>query len=150
MRGGAERRAKCRHSVLRYVPTLYSVPLAGRLCDCALRLTNFVNKLLKLDSFEVEHCCFKKNCGESVNGMDLSCGENMENSGNQSRNGRQVDMCVAGPDRALDRDPRVLMNLMALERAHALHTDYFQNVQTDIQPFMRKVVTTWMLEVSNC
>ncbi|XP_028163110.1 G1/S-specific cyclin-D2-like [Ostrinia nubilalis] len=78
--------------------------------------------------------------------MDLSCGENMENSGNQNRNGRQ-DMCVAGPDRALDRDPRVLMNLMALERTHALHTDYFQNVQMDIQPFMRKVVTTWMLEV---
>ncbi|CAG9791990.1 unnamed protein product [Diatraea saccharalis] len=77
--------------------------------------------------------------------MDLSCGENIENSGNRS-SGR-ADVCVAGPDRALDRDPRVLMNLMALERAHSLHTDYFQNVQIDIQPFMRKVVTTWMLEV---
>uniref|UniRef100_A0A2A4JCL4 Uncharacterized protein n=1 Tax=Heliothis virescens TaxID=7102 RepID=A0A2A4JCL4_HELVI len=79
--------------------------------------------------------------------MDLSCGENMQNSGNNSGSGRMVDMCVAGPDRALDRDPRLLLNLLALERAHALHTDYFQNVQIDIQPFMRKVVTTWMLEV---
>ncbi|XP_022829743.1 G1/S-specific cyclin-D2-like [Spodoptera litura] len=79
--------------------------------------------------------------------MDLSCGENMQNSGNNSASGRTVDMCVAGPDRALDRDPRLLLNLLALERAHALHTDYFQNVQIDIQPFMRKVVTTWMLEV---
>ncbi|KAJ2950530.1 hypothetical protein O0L34_g8773 [Tuta absoluta] len=78
--------------------------------------------------------------------MDLSCGENLQNSGNSS-NGRVVDMCVAGPDRALDRDPRLLLNLLTLERAHALHTDYFQHVQIDIQPFMRKVVTTWMLEV---
>ncbi|XP_013185604.2 G1/S-specific cyclin-D2-like [Amyelois transitella] len=76
--------------------------------------------------------------------MDLSCGENLENS---SSSRRAVDMCVAGPDRVLDRDPRVLLNLMDLERLHALHTDYFQNVQIDIQPFMRKVVTTWMLEV---
>lgn len=80
--------------------------------------------------------------------MDLSCEENMQNSGNNSGNGRMVDMRVAGPDRALDRDPRLLVNLLTLERAHALHTDYFQNVQIDIQPFMRKVVTTWMLEVS--
>ncbi|XP_049865447.1 G1/S-specific cyclin-D2-like [Pectinophora gossypiella] len=78
--------------------------------------------------------------------MDLSCGENLQNSGNSS-NGRSVDMCVAGPDRALDRDPRLLHNLLTLERAHALHTDYFEHVQIDIQPFMRKIVTTWMLEV---
>lgn len=79
--------------------------------------------------------------------MDLSCGENLPNSGNSS-NERTVDMCVAGPDRALDRDPRIVLNLLTLERSHAIHTDYFQNVQIDIQPFMRKVVTTWMLEVS--
>lgn len=81
--------------------------------------------------------------------MDLSCEENMQNSGNNSGSGRMVDMCVAGPDRALDRDPRLILNLLTLERAHAIHTDYFQNVQIDIQPFMRKVVTTWMLEVSS-
>ncbi|KAM3968131.1 cyclin D [Aphomia sociella] len=78
--------------------------------------------------------------------MDLSCGENIENSGNSGSN-RAVDMCIAGPDRALDSDPRVILNLLTLERHHAVHTDYFQNVQIDIQPFMRKVVTTWMLEV---
>lgn len=80
--------------------------------------------------------------------MDLSCGENMQNSGN-SGNGRPADMCIAGSDRALDRDPRILLNLQTLERLHAVHTDYFQNVQIDIQPFMRKVVTTWMLEVNS-
>ncbi|CAK1551814.1 unnamed protein product [Leptosia nina] len=78
--------------------------------------------------------------------MDLSCGENLPNSGNSSSSGR-TDMCVAGPDRALDRNPHLLTNLLSLERFHALHTDYFQHVQIDIQPFMRKVVTTWMLEV---
>lgn len=79
--------------------------------------------------------------------MDLSCGENLDTSGNSSCD-RQVDMCVAGPDRAMDRDPRVMLNLLTLERTHALHTDYFQHVQVDIEPFMRKVVATWMLEVS--
>lgn len=78
--------------------------------------------------------------------MDLSCGENMQTSGSSS--GRSVDMCVAGADRALDNDPRLLLNLLTLERSNALHTDYFQNVQIDINPFMRKIVTTWMLEVS--
>ncbi|KAI8440239.1 hypothetical protein MSG28_001618 [Choristoneura fumiferana] len=76
--------------------------------------------------------------------MNLSCEENMQNSGNSSSG---VDMCVAGADRALDQDPRLLVNLLSLERIHSLHTDYFQHVQIDIQPFMRKVVTTWMLEV---
>ncbi|XP_034825429.1 G1/S-specific cyclin-D2-like [Maniola hyperantus] len=80
--------------------------------------------------------------------MDLSCGENLQNSGHNSNgSGRTMDMCVAGPDRALDRDRRLLPNLLILERVHALHIDYFQHVQIDIQPFMRKVVTTWMLEV---
>lgn len=77
--------------------------------------------------------------------MNLSCEEKMQNSGNSSVG---VDICVAGADRALDQDPRLLLNLIALERIHALHMDYFQHVQIDIQPFMRKVVTTWMLEVS--
>lgn len=81
--------------------------------------------------------------------MDLSCEENMDTSGNSSCD-RQIDMCAAGPDRALDCDPRVMLNLLALERAYAIHTDYFQHVQVDIEPFMRKVVTTWMLEVSYC
>ncbi|GBP77821.1 hypothetical protein EVAR_51867_1 [Eumeta japonica] len=83
--------------------------------------------------------------------MDLSCGEELQNSGNQNNvcEKKMDNMCIAGPDRAMDQDPRLLINLMALERAHALHTDYFQHVQVDVQPFMRKVVTTWMLEVQN-
>ncbi|XP_022119983.2 G1/S-specific cyclin-D2-like [Pieris rapae] len=81
----------------------------------------------------------------SVFKMDLSCGENLENSGNS--NGERPDVCIAGTDPALDRNPHLLTNLLALERFHGLHTDYFQHVQIDIQPFMRKVVTVWMLEV---
>ncbi|VVC89132.1 G1/S-specific cyclin-D2-like [Leptidea sinapis] len=79
--------------------------------------------------------------------MDLSCGENLPNSGNNSANSGRTDMWVAAPDPALERDPRLLPNLLQLERVHALHSDYFEHVQIDIQPFMRKVVMTWMLEV---
>lgn len=80
--------------------------------------------------------------------MDLSCGENLQQSGNNGMCREQDrDRCVAGPDRALDNDPRLIHNLLVLERTHGLHIDYFQHVQTDVQPFMRKVVTTWMLEV---
>lgn len=78
--------------------------------------------------------------------MDLSCEEDLQNSG-ISGSGRIEDRCVAGPDRTLDRDLRIIPNLLTLEKSHALHTNYFQNVQVDIQPYMRKVVTTWMLEV---
>lgn len=83
-----------------------------------------------------------------VTKMDLSCEENLQNSGNQNTSVvKPADMCIARPDPTLDRDPRLLMNLLTLERSHALHTDYFQDVQVDIQPFMRKVVSSWMLEV---
>ncbi|XP_038213066.1 G1/S-specific cyclin-D2-like [Zerene cesonia] len=98
--------------------------------------TNFIVKLKDIVKKSV-----------SVWKMDLSCGENLQNSGNNSSSSGRADMCIAGPDRALDRNPHLLTNLLSLERFHALHTDYFQNVQIDIQPFMRKVVTTWMLEV---
>ena len=45
----------------------------------------------------------------------------------------------AKEDPGLIADPRVLDNLLA--------QNYFQHFQTDVTPWMRKVVTTWMLEV---
>ncbi|KAG5882106.1 hypothetical protein JTB14_016869 [Gonioctena quinquepunctata] len=67
--------------------------------------------------------------------MDLTCSENLANS------------CTAKRDRSIFDDPRVINNLLNEEAFSIPKCDYFQTVQNDIQPFMRKVVTTWMLEV---
>ncbi|XP_065158427.1 G1/S-specific cyclin-D2-like [Atheta coriaria] len=44
-------------------------------------------------------------------------------------------------------DDRVLLNLLNDEHLYVPSFNYFNTFQTDLQPFMRKVVTTWMLEV---
>ncbi|XP_061436788.1 G1/S-specific cyclin-D2-like, partial [Lethenteron reissneri] len=67
--------------------------------------------------------------------MELMCGE------------------AAGIKRALVdphllHDKRVLSNLLSLEERYVPRASYFKcGVQTDIQPFMRRTLATWMLEV---
>ncbi|XP_078091611.1 G1/S-specific cyclin-D2a isoform X3 [Mustelus asterias] len=50
------------------------------------------------------------------------------------------------PDPRLLHDERVLHNLLALEERCLPACSYFKCVQQDIQPFMRRMVATWMLE----
>ncbi|XP_030745595.1 G1/S-specific cyclin-D2-like [Sitophilus oryzae] len=67
--------------------------------------------------------------------MDLACAETS-------------NRCIrAVRDRAIFDDERVINNLLNDEIFYIPTCDYFTEVQNDIQPFMRKVVTTWMLEV---
>lgn len=69
--------------------------------------------------------------------MDLACAETSNRK------------CIrAVKDRAIFKDDRVINNLLKDEQFYVPNCDYFTDVQNDIQPFMRKVVTTWMLEVS--
>lgn len=70
--------------------------------------------------------------------MDLKCLEVVSES---------PDGNYAGKDTNISRHSRVLRNLLALERSTIPHLDYFRDVQPDVKPFMRKIVTTWMLEV---
>lgn len=59
-----------------------------------------------------------------------------------------ADGCnVANMDPTMTSDPRIIVNLLAMERSTMPTCDYFRVVQREILPFMRKVVTTWMLEV---
>lgn len=67
--------------------------------------------------------------------MDLTCTENLEK------------VCTAQSDKAIFSDNRVLHKLLRDEVLSMPHCDYFDTIQKDIQPFMRKVVSTWMLEV---
>lgn len=60
---------------------------------------------------------------------------------------------VAGADPAILGDARVLAQLLKVERHFVPPCDYFAAVRDDaaaIQPYMRRVVTTWMLEVRSC
>ena len=50
-------------------------------------------------------------------------------------------------DPVLLKDDRVLHNLLATEDRYLPAPSYFDCVQSDIKPFMRKMVATWMLEV---
>lgn len=69
--------------------------------------------------------------------MDLACTEKLEK------------VCTAKHDKCIFGDYRVLHTLLRDEKLSVPQCDYFETVQNDIQPFMRKVVTTWMLEVRN-
>jgi len=57
-----------------------------------------------------------------------------------------IQKCI--PDPALDMNPRILANLLRNEENY-LSVNYFKNgTQKDVKPWMRRMVTTWMLEVS--
>ncbi|XP_010765791.1 G1/S-specific cyclin-D2, partial [Notothenia coriiceps] len=53
----------------------------------------------------------------------------------------------ARPDPNLLCDDRILQNLLTIEERFLPQYSYFKGVQKDIQPFMRRMVATWMLEV---
>lgn len=52
-------------------------------------------------------------------------------------------------DPVLLDDHRVLQNLLSAEDKYVPPACYFNCVQTDIRPFMRKMVSEWMAEVRN-
>ena len=50
-------------------------------------------------------------------------------------------------DRTIFDDDRVLANLLRNEQKYMPSSHYFKTLQPDLKPFMRKMVTEWMLEV---
>lgn len=55
--------------------------------------------------------------------------------------------CRAYFDPRLLRDSRVLENLLKTEELYTTNSSYFQCVQSELTPDMRKIVVEWMLEV---
>ncbi|XP_072886929.1 G1/S-specific cyclin-D2-like [Hemitrygon akajei] len=53
----------------------------------------------------------------------------------------------AYPDQTLLSDQRVLQNLLLTEDRYIPRISYFECVQKEIKPYMRKMVSFWMLEV---
>ncbi|KAK9498134.1 hypothetical protein O3M35_004012 [Rhynocoris fuscipes] len=50
-------------------------------------------------------------------------------------------------DRVIYNDNRVLKNLLLQQDISLPRFNYFKQIQSDIQPYMRKVVANWMMEV---
>ncbi|XP_042198117.1 G1/S-specific cyclin-D2 isoform X1 [Callorhinchus milii] len=67
--------------------------------------------------------------------MELLC---MENAPKVQR---------AFPDPKLLLDHRVMQNMLQVEDRYTPRTSYFKCVQREIEPYMRKMVAFWMLEV---
>lgn len=61
---------------------------------------------------------------------------------------------VAQGDPVLNGDPRVLQQLIKIERIDGKNFRFFNNrcyfkeVQDEVQPHMRRILTKWMMEVS--
>jgi cyclin D2 len=51
-------------------------------------------------------------------------------------------------DPVLLTDSRVLANLLTRQDLLSVSFDYFKTVQTEVKPHMRKIVSDWMLEVT--
>lgn len=84
--------------------------------------------------------------------MDIDCSKVVDNNDDEPHQTNiiysdKIDSNHAKIDPTMAQDPRVISNLLALERTTMPECEYFRHLQRDIQPFMRKVVTTWMLEV---
>ena len=71
--------------------------------------------------------------------MSLACGETLSSDEKITRAQRDPVMF----------DVRVLRNMLEMEERYHATTNYFNFVQNDVQPYMRKMVATWMMQVRN-
>lgn len=70
--------------------------------------------------------------------MNLMCTESQTAS---------EDRCFA-EDRTIFRDERAVKKLLETESQYVPGCDYMAHSHSNLQPFMRRVVATWMLDVS--
>ncbi|KAL2090539.1 hypothetical protein ACEWY4_012802 [Coilia grayii] len=80
--------------------------------------------------------------------MDLMCYENealaRTSADELDTSGPNIRACC---DPVLTKDDRVWKNLMILEKLSQTSNSFFGSVQTDIQPYMRRILAVWMLQV---
>ncbi len=106
----------------------FVVSLSSYWSDILLKKTVILSKLIGVVDYTLPNRSLVQN-------MDLLCAEG--------------ECCRrAFEDPVLLKDDRVLNNLLTAEEKYLPSPSYFKIIQTDIKPFMRKMVSNWMLEVS--
>lgn len=78
--------------------------------------------------------------------MELICREN-EHFLSATKEPSERRAVRAGRDPVLTGDNRVWRNLRSLENNHTISESYFGTVQKDVRPYMRRILTVWMLQV---
>lgn len=78
--------------------------------------------------------------------MDLVCREN-ERFLSAAEAGLKQRPVRAGCDPVLSGDDRVWKNMTSLEKIYTISEPYFGSVQSRVQPYMRRILTVWMLQV---
>ncbi|XP_012680337.1 G1/S-specific cyclin-D3 [Clupea harengus] len=80
--------------------------------------------------------------------MELMCYENggfdTTSASESDPNNPNIRACC---DPVLTRDNRIWKNLIILEKISQTSDSFFGSVQTDIQPYMRRILAVWMLQV---
>ena len=87
---------------------------------------------------------------------DLHCQEVLRESSTPEPRTNQYDyvgyslpvVCRAYKDPVILEDLRVFQNMLDIEDFYIAAANYFQNIQSEILPHMRKIVTDWMMDVS--
>lgn len=72
--------------------------------------------------------------------------DSLEVKGGEHETRREV-VHRAVSDRSVTGDARVLQHLSAMEKTYCPVSPYFDTVQTDIQPYMRRLLVEWMFRV---
>jgi len=86
---------------------------------------------------------------------DLHCQEVLRESSTPEPRTNQYDyvgyslpvVCRAYKDPVILEDLRVFQNMLDIEEFYIAAANYFQNIQSEILPHMRKIVTDWMMDV---
>lgn len=117
---------------------------AGLLLRSPCSLAFYASKRLFLPSF----CIFALQHAFDVSESEILLFNLSENTSTMELLCLEMDTIIrARPDANLLCDDRVLQRLLTIEERFLPQYSYFKGVQKDIQPFMRRMVATWMLEV---
>lgn len=117
---------------------------AGLLLRSPCSLAFYASKRLFLPSF----CIFALQYAFDVSESEILLFNLSENTSTMELLCLEMDTIIrARPDPNLLCDDRVLQRLLTIEERFLPQYSYFKGVQKDIQPFMRRMVATWMLEV---
>jgi len=106
-------------------------------------LLSLINDMQHHDSGNSSDCSFSSSCSSSCNNKPTTSSYNDQSIQVQFSN----TLKKAPIDYKLLNDSRLVKNLLDLEDYYRIQANYFQHVQTEIKPWMRKMLATWMLDV---